>query len=137
MKLKALAVAAGVSAPLFLVGSAPAGFVGIKTVSKPNPFGLFVVNVYAEFDAPGEDRMFAISGTPLAPLSISVIDGTYFQHEFGVDRPPNPAVFEFAPSLRYDTFVTIGVKSFNPNDPGNPEGHCALGLGTYSSACSP
>ncbi len=45
MKAKTLAMLVGVSAPLILSGSTDAGFVGIETVSKPNPFGLFVVLV--------------------------------------------------------------------------------------------
>ena len=45
MKIKALKVAAGVSAPLILAGSVHAGFTGITTTSKPNAFGLLVVNV--------------------------------------------------------------------------------------------
>ena len=42
MKIQTLAVAAGVSAPLILSGSAPAGFVYMQTTSKPNAFGWVV-----------------------------------------------------------------------------------------------
>ena len=61
MKIRSLAVLAGMSAPLILSGSASGGFVGITTTTKPNPYGLLVVNVYAEFDRPGEDLMIAVA----------------------------------------------------------------------------
>ncbi len=109
MKIKTLAVAAGISAPLILGGSASGGFTGISTTSKPNEFGLFVVNVYAEFDRPGADFVLGVGGTALNPLTIEVIGGTFYQHPFGDDRAPTGVVDAF-PSLAYDTFVTIGVK---------------------------
>ncbi len=110
MKIKTLALAAGVSAPLILSGSASGGFVGITTTSKPNPFGLLVVNVYIEFDRPGEDHMIAVAGTPNAPLNISVVGGTFYQHAFGSDHAPSAALVAAFPSLAFDTFVSIGVK---------------------------
>lgn len=119
-RLRTLAVA---SAPLLAAGSAPAAFAGITTESKPNELGIRVCNVYAVFDQPGVDRIQAVAGTWNNPLAVSVIDGTFFQADpFDLDTPPNPAFFEFFPEARYDSFVTIGVKSFNPNDPGVPEG---------------
>ena len=125
MKATTLRTLGGVMTPLILTGSVQAGFTEISTVSKPNPYGLLVVNVYAEFDRPGVDQMLAVGGTPLDPLTISVIGGTFFQHAEGGDTAPNPALFGQFPSLRYDTFVTIGVKSFNPLNPGDPEGQPA------------
>ncbi len=110
MKIKTLAIAAGVSAPLILSGSASGGFVGITTTSKPNPFGLLTVNVYAEFDQPGEDHMLVVAGTPLSPLTIQVNGGTFYQHAFGTDQAPCGCLFVVFPSLVYDTFVTIGKK---------------------------
>ena len=122
MKVKALSLLAGVSVPLILTGSASAGFVGLSSELKENPFGLTVVNLYANFDNPGNDHMIAMGGTPMTQLTFSAIGGNFFQSPFGSDRPPNPALFELYPSLRYDTFVTIGVKSINVNNPGVPEG---------------
>jgi hypothetical protein len=55
MKLRTLAVAAGVGAPLILAGPSDAGFLGIYVVKKFNEFQLMTVNVYAEFDNPGAD----------------------------------------------------------------------------------
>ena len=121
MKVKALAVAAGASAPLILAGSAPAGFTGISTASKPNDFGIFVVNVYATFDRPGEDLMVIVAGTRDNPLSVRVEGGTFFQHPMGsFDRAPLGAQIDIFPDLRYDTFVTIGVKQVGPSADGNP-----------------
>ena len=109
MNIRTIAVTAGVSAPLVLVGSISGEFMGISTTAKPNAFGISVVNVYAEFDRPGEDLMVAVAGTPKNPLFIEVVDGVFYQHQFGSDTAPGPLV-NFFPSLAFDTFVTIGVK---------------------------
>jgi len=100
---------------LILSGSVTAGFVGISTVSKPNPFGVLTVNVYAVFDRPDPgdgsgDHMVAVAGTPNAPLVIEVIGGTFYNSPFGGDQAPPAAAIDAFPSLAYDTFVTIGVK---------------------------
>ncbi len=115
MKMKTLAVLAGVASPLIATGSASAGFIGIKATSKPNDFGLLVVNVYAIFDRPepgdgSGDHMVAVAGTPNAPLVIQVTGGTFYNHPFGNDHAPLALLVDVFPSLAYDTFVTIGVK---------------------------
>ena len=110
MKIRTLGVAAGVSAPLILAGSVHAGFTGITTTSKPNAFGLLVVNVYANFDRPGMDAMVAVGKTPGAPLFIQVVGGTFYNHPLGSDLAPHDHLLQIFPSLAYDTFVTIGVK---------------------------
>ncbi len=123
MKVKNLWTLVGASAPLILTGSTPADFTGLTTVSKPNEFGIRVCNVYAEFDQPGVDHIEGVAGTVNNPLTISVIGGSFFQSDpVDTDTPPNPLLFDFFPEARYDTFVTIGVKSFNVSDPGVPEG---------------
>jgi hypothetical protein len=115
MKLRTLSVLAGVGVPLILTGSSDAGFVGLTTAAKPNQFGLLVINVYAEFDNPGNDAMESVAGTPGNPLSISVVGGSFWnQPTFGGDTAPNSALFALFPSLAYDTFVTIGVKATGP-----------------------
>ncbi len=114
MKAKTLSVLAGVTAPLILSGSTDAGFVGIKTTVKPNEFGLFVVNVYATFDRPGEDLMIAVAGTPDNPLSIRVKEGMFFQHPFATDEAPLGTLVGAFPEVAYDTFVSIGVKQVGP-----------------------
>ena len=106
---------------MILSGSTDAGFVGIDTVSKPNPFGIFTVNVYVTFDRPGEDLMISVAGTPGAPLDIRVKGGgTFFQHPLGTDRAPLGALISVFPDLAYDTFVSIGVKQVGPSADGNP-----------------
>jgi hypothetical protein len=115
MKLKTLSVLAGVGAPLILTGSSDAGFTGVTASGKPNSFGLFVCNVYAEFDNPGNDWMQGVAGIPAAPMSITVVGGSFWNHPtFGGDTAPNSAFFGLWPSLAYDTFVTIGVKATGP-----------------------
>jgi len=113
MKVAMPRMLVGVTTPLILIGSVQAGFTGISTASKPNPWGILTVNVYAEFDRPGEDHMLAVAGTPNAPLLIEVIGGAFYQHAFGSDRPPqcyNLGCGGSFPSIAFDTFVTIGVK---------------------------
>ncbi len=115
MKTRTLAFLAGVAAPLIVTAPASAGFVRVKATSKPNEFGLLVVNVYAVFDRPDPgdgsgDHMTKVAGTPNAPLNIEITGGTFFNSPFGGDHAPNAAFFPAFPSLAYDTFVTIGVK---------------------------
>lgn len=118
-----LAILAGLGGSLIAAPGAPAEFTGISVESKPTDVGIKTCNVYAEFDEPG-DHLFACYGNPVdVPAFMSVIGGTFFQHPFFDSIfPPNPALFPIFPTLRYDTFVTIGVKSFNPSNPGVPEG---------------
>ncbi len=136
MKATTLRTLVGVMTPLILTGSVQAGFLGISTVSKPNEFGLLVVNVYAIFDRPDPgdgsgDHMVAVAGTPNNPLNIKVIGGTFYNSPFGQDYAPYATFFPIFPSLEYDTFVTIGVKAvgegYQPSDtltisPGFPTG---------------
>ncbi len=113
MKAKSLALLAGSAAALMLADQAPAGFLGITTQSKENEFGILTVSVYGEFDNPGEDFMLAIAGTNDSPLSIQVVGGTFYNHQYGETHPyaPDANLVAMFPSLAFDTFVTIGVKS--------------------------
>jgi hypothetical protein len=116
MQLKALSVLAGVGLPLIAVGSADAGFVGLQVVAKTANIGgqdALVCNLFAVFDNPGVgmDRFISGAGTPNSPLDIHVVGGTFYQNQFGTDTAPNAAFFPLAPSLAFDTFVTIGQKS--------------------------
>ena len=110
MKIRTLSVLAGVGAPLILTAGASAAFVGIKAVGKENAFGIIVVNVYAEYDRPG-DLFSHAGGTVDAPLLIQVLGGgTFYNHSFGGDIAPSANLVVAFPSLAYDTFVTIGLK---------------------------
>ena len=111
MKIKALSLLAGVGAPLIMTAVSDAGFVGLKTTMKDNPFGLLVVNVYAIFDRPGEDAMVAVAGTPQNPLNVVVEGGVFYNSPFGNDHAPSPGFILVFPSLAFDTFVSIGKKT--------------------------
>jgi MYXO-CTERM domain-containing protein len=112
MKMKTLAVLAGVSAPLIATSASSAGFVGINIVKKiPNDFGITTINIYAEFDNMGFDKMDAVAGTPNSPLLIGVVGGTFWNHpSTGGDTAPGQGAVNFYPSLAYDSFYTIGLK---------------------------
>ena len=118
MKLKTFVLIAGSGTVLSLGSPASAGFLGLSTEPVPNEFGLLTVRVFADFANPGGDHFQVAAGTPYCPLSIQVVGGTFYQHPVGTDTAPNPVRFQQFPSLRYDTFVTIGVESFNPINPG-------------------
>jgi hypothetical protein len=115
MKTKALSVLAGVAAPLIMAGTADAGFVGIKVVGKigniPGAPNAIICNVFATFDRPGQDRFLSAAGTPASPMDIHVVGGTFYQNAFGTDTAPNAAFIPLAPSLAFDSFVSIGQKS--------------------------
>ncbi len=139
MKMKTLAMLAGVGAPLIATASAPAAFLGITVTGKTNDFGLLVCNIYANFDTPG-DIFQAVAGTVDAPLLIQVEGGgTFYNHAFGTDRAPGSALIAAFPSLAYDTFVTIGVKQTGQVDdalvitPGFPSGITGTSLATSVS----
>ena len=130
MKVRTLSVLAGVSAPLILTGSSDAGFVGIKVTGKPNPFGILVCNVYAIFDRPGEDRMESISSTSNTPMLIQVHNGTFYNTpNVGTDQAPTTFLIGLFPSLAFDTFVTIGVKSVGTN--GQPKDNLLMSPGFF------
>ncbi len=110
MKTSCYLCNAGCCAPLILAAPANATFTGLSTESWTNAFGIDVVSVFANFDQPG-DQLTAIAGTPMSPLNLSVIGGTFFQHALGGDRAPVDAGVAMFPSLAFDTFVTIGESS--------------------------
>ncbi len=125
MKVRTLSVLVGVTAPLILTGSSDACFVGIKATSKPNDFGLLVVNVYAIFDRPGEDRVDAIYGSYYNPLHIEVHNCSFYNTpNFGTDQAPSTFFISLFPSLEFDTFVTVGVKAVGVN--GQPKDNLTI-----------
>ena len=135
MKMKTVSLLAGVSVPLILAGSASGAFVGLKAEKKfvdpahiiadaaniPGVTSLLVVNVYATF-TPGDAAaaVIGVGGSAALgiPLQINTRDGTFFQHIFGNPfTSPGAAFFPIGPSLRYDSFVTIGRKFFSAAAP--------------------
>ena len=136
MKAKTLCLLAGTAVPLILTGSVQAGFLGISTVSKPNEFGLLVVNVYAEFDRPPtpdpdnpgqfiiHDLMRWVAGSADRPMLIQVIGGTFYNHFLNGDQAPLTSLVNAFPIAEFDTFATIGVKqliAIGGPGPGQPE----------------
>jgi hypothetical protein len=124
MKTRTLSLLEGAGAVLILGGQAGAGFTGVEVVSKPNPFGLLVCNVFALFDRPGQDLFLSVAGTPAFLVNIQVIGGTFYQHPMGGDKAPSAVLVDSFPSLAFDTFVTIGVKSVGSG--GQPEDQLLL-----------
>ncbi len=117
MKVNGLSPLAGATVPLVLAGSAPGGFVGLKVIDKPAIIGgqfALVVNIFATFNRPGQDRFLSAAGTPNSPMDIHVIGGTFYQNPFGTDTAPSGALIPIFPSLAFDTFVTIGAKAIGP-----------------------
>jgi len=110
MKLKALSLLAGLGGSLIVCDPAPGAYLGVTRFHVSNSFGIYACNVYAEFDNPN-DRVLAVAGTAGAPLNITAIGGTFYQHPWldGDTAPLESDVFGF-PSLAFDTFVTIGVR---------------------------
>ncbi len=100
-----------------LSASAPAwaGLAGISVEDVPNEFGILTCRVYADFTN-ADDRVVGVCGTPDAPLAIGVDGGSFFQHAFGTDAPPQAKLITVAPSLAFDTFVTIGLAVAGTND---------------------
>jgi MYXO-CTERM domain-containing protein len=126
MKRRVLLLAAPLGASLILAGPSSAGFLGLTTVHKPNPYAL-TWSIYAQFDEREGDFVFAVVGTPMSPLQVNVVGGTFYQHPLNGlwDGPPYGALCDRYPSFCYDTFVTIGKKTgqpgaitFRPNWPG-------------------
>lgn len=118
MKIEALAVAAGLSAPLILIGSAAGGFLGLSC-DVGGTEDIMVVRVWAKFDRPGQDLFLTAAGTPASPMDIHVTGGgTFFQHPFGDfnGKAPSAALVAVFPSLAFDSFVTIGVSKLGPPD---------------------
>jgi hypothetical protein len=131
--MKTLLVLAGVSVPLIATASADAGFVGIKVVKKiPNPYGILTINVYAEFDNMGNDSLDGMAGTPSTPLTIAVTGGgTFWNRQFGGDTAPSSGLVAAFPSLAFDSFYTIGLKSTTP---GVPDTTTVVNMPTLGSA---
>ncbi len=126
MRMKTVSILAGASVPLILASTASGSFAGLRTEKKfvdpahiiadaaniPGVTSLLVVNVYAEF-TPGDAAaaVIGVGGSEALgiPLQINTRGGIFFQHVFGRELAP----FDFgnlAPTLKHDSFVTIGSK---------------------------
>ncbi|MCZ6850011.1 MAG: hypothetical protein O7F17_00045, partial [Planctomycetota bacterium] len=72
---------------------------------------LFVTNVYVRFREI-DDRLLSIGFSNMFTKNGS----NFFQHAFGGNTAPSKALIAVFPSLAFDTFVTIGVKSNDGSD---------------------
>lgn len=137
MKVKSVAMVAGVGASLLLAGQARADYLGITweldafalngvtpLVGLPGYAGQQVYNVYASFDQP-TDQAVGVVGTPTNPFSVFVQgqDTSFFNIPAaagGADTPPSVFFATLVPSLNWDSFYTIGSKFSDPfGTPGN------------------
>ena len=105
MKFKLVPALAGA---LCVSATATADLTGLSVETKENDEtmanGLFVCNIYANFDGDG-DRLLSIG---FADVSSST--GAFWQHQLGLDTAPLDFLIPIDPLVAYDSFVTIGVK---------------------------
>jgi hypothetical protein len=137
MKMKTLAVLAGITAPLIATAGVQAGFVGVTVVSKAGAetsggAAIFVCNVYANFDNEGNDIIGAVAGTPDQALTISVQNGTFYNTPgAGSDQAPTTFLVGIFPSLAYDSFFSIGVKVVGTAPDAQPADNLILAPGDF------
>jgi len=91
-----------------LAGTASADFTGISWDSSDSAYGTTYL-IYADVGA--DDQLNAVYGDDAIALSISAVNGAFYQNAFGaaVSTGINPALLPVFPSLAYDSFVTIGL----------------------------
>ena len=112
-------VAAGT---LALAAPASADFTGLlvedKTDAKAAAAGLFVCNVYAQFDNPDDQlHLVCAEDVPsLCPGGNLAASSAFYQHPMGGDTAPPQSAIDADPLARYDSFVTIGVKVDDGSD---------------------
>ncbi|MBT5135933.1 MAG: PEP-CTERM sorting domain-containing protein [Phycisphaerae bacterium] len=99
-----LTITAAVSS-LFAVSTASADLQGISIDESLTAYGT-TFSVFASVDE--GDQVDAIFGDSVDTLTIGSDNG-FYQNMFGSHKAPSEALFGFFPSLRYDSFVTIGL----------------------------
>ena len=74
------------------------------------------IRVWAEL--PSGWRLDAVAGNAANPMSIEVVGGSFYQDAFGgpTSRSMNPVLFSLAPSLEWDSFLTIGAITTADNE---------------------
>ena len=104
--LKLLGLTVGVSS-LVLAGSTSADFLGFDIEAIDSGLGIGTTyRIYATIDAGGE--VDAVYGDDVNALSIQSTT-SFYQNQFGGYGTPSAALFDFFPSLEFDSFVTIGL----------------------------
>ena len=98
---------------------AAADFIGISTEIMPGD-GVnadLVVNLFADFDEceGGSQGVFALGGIPGLELNVAVNGGTFYSNPLNTNNAgrtaPPQEVVDLFPSVAFDSFVTIGLKT--------------------------
>jgi uncharacterized protein (TIGR03382 family) len=99
---------------LLVTGVASADLQGISIDSFDSGFGIGLTHrVYVDVDA--GDQVNAIFGDSSSVLDIHPETGSFYQNMFGYYSAPNESLFDFFPSVQYDSFVTIGLLTDTDN----------------------
>jgi hypothetical protein len=110
MNMKHASIFAGTVAGLALAGTATAGMNGLTYDFITADQGDYTVRVYAELDS--DNRVDAVFGNSVYNLRMDYLDGaSAYQNSLGgpTSTSVNSAFFALAPSLEWDSYVTIGA----------------------------
>ena len=114
-------ISAAAVGSLLATGTASADFIGFEIDEVENGMaGLTTYRIYAAIDAGGE--VDAVYGDDVSALSIQSTHG-FYQHGFGSYATPDAGLWDFFPSLEFDSFVTIGLL----HDDGDAMMHIGIG----------
>ena len=114
MNKSTLSIAAISVSSLFLAGTASAEFQGFSIDEIDSGYGIGTTyRVYVNLEE--GDQLDAVFGDVNDILHIES-DSGFHQNQFGTYGAPASALFDFFPSLRYDSFVTIGVLDDSAGD---------------------
>jgi len=94
-----------------IAASVMADYTGLSFEGVDNGDGTWTARIYADFDS-ATDQLNAVFGDPEDSLSISSNGAGFYQNAFGgaTSASINPAFYEIAPSLRQDSWVSIGLE---------------------------
>jgi MYXO-CTERM domain-containing protein len=125
MNIKRTSIFAGAIGGFAIVGSAVAGMNGISYDLHGEDLiaGTYTVRVYAELDA--GNRLDAVYGNQEFNMTLDYLDGaSAYQNGYGgpTSQAINSGFFGMAPSLEWDSYVTIGALYSD----GTPFGNNAL-----------
>jgi hypothetical protein len=113
MQARTISISATMGA-LLLSGIASADLQGISIDSFDSGFGIGLTHrVYVDVDS--GDQVNAIFGASDFALDIHPETGSFYQNMFGYYSPPDEALFDFFPSVAFDSFVTIGLLTDTDN----------------------
>ena len=114
MNKSTLSIATVSISSLLFAGTALADFQGFSIDEIDSGLGIGTTyRVYINLEE--GDQLDAVFGDGVDILSIKS-DSGFYQNQFGTYGAPSAALFDFFPSLRYDSFVTIGVLDDSAGD---------------------